>query len=151
MRILDVSIPEGFLGLKANRMSNLGEVVLLAGPNGSGKTRILKAIAHFASKALTDAEREQVQLSALHHKQNLTQLDQEVEQLADQHETPALEGRRKSLAQARTSHENQLNGYSTMLEEARAVRLDNASLKPNVVHYNVTNFDVRSWTSMTLQ
>lgn len=44
MRITSVSIPEGKVldnGLAEINMSRLGRVVVLAGPNGSGKTRIL--------------------------------------------------------------------------------------------------------------
>ena len=47
MRITEVQIPKTFqsnTGLEDIRMKRLGEVVVLAGPNAAGKTRLLKRI-----------------------------------------------------------------------------------------------------------
>ena len=44
MRITKINIPKGNDGLEAISMSSLGQIVLLTGKNGSGKTRILNSI-----------------------------------------------------------------------------------------------------------
>lgn len=49
MKVESLEISEGLLGLRAARMDRLGDVVLLAGPNGGGKSRVLKLLGSTAS------------------------------------------------------------------------------------------------------
>ena len=51
MRIVEVNLPENpGIGLQAIEMKRLGHVVVLAGANGSGKTRLLRAIEKHAKE-----------------------------------------------------------------------------------------------------
>src|SRR4249919_3515800 len=52
MKIASINIPAGYKGLSAIRMAGLKDVVVLAGRNGSGKTRILQALKSYAGAKL---------------------------------------------------------------------------------------------------
>lgn len=58
MRITGINIEEGRIGgLKALKADKLGEVVVLAGRNGAGKTRLIRYLASWANSQISDSGR----------------------------------------------------------------------------------------------
>lgn len=68
MRIVQVELPEGLfgIGLGHSRFSRLGKVVVLAGRNGSGKTRLLRCVAGLILQGPPEEIRGRAEIEASH-------------------------------------------------------------------------------------
>lgn len=122
------------MGLKDSLMDGLGSVVLLVGPNGGGKTRLLKAASTLGSlKMTTDdigrLESEQRNrfetIKAWTHSLSLYQ--------ADPNRKYDIENIRNNI----NSYNNEIKHNQDTLFLSNTVRTDNENTKPVIVNYRI--------------
>lgn len=80
MRITTINIPKEHLkdGLEEIKLDRLSDIILIAGKNGSGKTRLLNNIKHYLSNKLTIAEISQNKIRIKQQKENIRYLNKEI-------------------------------------------------------------------------
>jgi len=142
MKVLRFELKESQEGLQPISMDRLGDVVLLAGRNGSGKSRILRALSaflgsHFSAEEMENLERE--------HRQNVITRDA-IKELLKNAEAgqPSLSrddeiaSRRRQLSQVEAT----LKALDERFQRHHSILLDTEGTKPVPVLYHVKETDL---------
>ncbi|RKG69472.1 methyltransferase domain-containing protein [Corallococcus exercitus] len=76
MQIAAIKLPENYLGLGMERttMERLGSMVVLAGPNGGGKSRILRSVHHAVTHYPLPVQQEQIRRQVAVRQTHLSEL-----------------------------------------------------------------------------
>ncbi len=146
MKIKSVNVPADFLGLQQACLSGLGSVVLLAGQNGAGKSRLLQLISQYGANCLTKEER----VAAISEVENLTKaierVSQEIEaqitsgMAPDSSELVVRRQRLKNWQDSRQQHQDRLASDEVIERDL--------SVKPVVVSYDVERPSLRDWKDL---
>jgi energy-coupling factor transporter ATP-binding protein EcfA2 len=135
MKITSFTINEGQMGLKEARMEGLGPVVLLAGSNGGGKTRLLQVLSELASRKMNSDEIERVEsdirqrIEAMNLQSDALELSK-TESIKRQYEIDDL---KNSIKTNRESIEGKQNDVI----RSRQITTDNENKKPIVINYRI--------------
>lgn len=124
MRITKVDIPKSDKiqdGLETIRMKRLEQIVLLAGKNGSGKTRILnKILATLGSKPKGSQLRQSEDLIKKRQK-NIDQYRTTIKSLNDQLSAATNPVQQDNLKRSIQDHQNNIDTWTKQIEEHKAI------------------------------
>lgn len=106
MKIISINIPENFhyTGLCKINMKRLGDIVIIAGKNGSGKTRLLKCISYFLKHSKIKKEK---------YNDIIKKITYYEEELKNKNQYTPIE-----------KYENELNGLKEQLSYDSCIELD---------------------------
>ena len=154
MKITHLAIPDGYLGLKSTDLRDLGDIVIFAGANGSGKSRMLQAVADFAEKAMTEEQERAAAAQADSYRLTNEQYERARSDLSKL--TPGSEGERYQnemqlgqLSRTMEPSSQAMRQREQELSDALRITLAPRNMRPVIVHYSVKNESLRSWRQMT--
>ncbi len=151
MKILNVEIAASYEGLSAISMKGLGDMVVLAGRNGSGKSRILRAIAAHAAAHLSFDEMATLRRDTAGNKRNIEVWLRRIEVLnaaENKHQ-----GQLDEIAQLRTEigrTEETISSLSKKFAMHSALEITAEGIKPVAVLYQVREPDLKDHREMRL-
>lgn len=150
MKITEVKFPEKILkanGFKRISMNKIGNIVLLAGKNGSGKTRILNIIKEYtpnlqkikrtieANKQQIESDKQQIEL----YKQQIIQLEKQIE--SNRQEVVELEKKIETHLKNIQQAEDVLNSFPTIIIDSNKTNITVVDFVPNKI-------DLEDWSSI---
>lgn len=143
MKITAINIPENELGLRSGRISGFGDLVLLAGSNGAGKTRLLRLLQRLVNGALEPSQR--IQLSF-----ERTKLAKSVEEHRSRAMSIIAGGASPDAPEVVSTFNSIQKWQQTLDHQSRQLNDDamferDPDLKPVVVCYDVEHINLRDW------
>lgn len=151
MRIVSVGIEHSVEGLHPISMKGLGDTVVLAGRNGSGKSRILRAIA-----SLVDAHRSATELAGIRRDERVNSNSVEnwkrqLGQLKAQEDPPqSVLDQIVQLSRSIDSHEKAIEKIRKNISMHESIEIDAEGIKPIAVLYQVRDPDLRDHRGMRI-
>lgn len=148
MNIVDVNLPQSLtdsIGISPVKMSKIGKTVLLAGKNGSGKTRLLKLIreqAHLLHQSVQRKSSAPTQIS--NSRNNIRTLSAQIEQLKIQEprDLPKI----KQLETNVEAHNNAINQQQEFLNMPLPIVTDNGQQSVAVVDFVPNKIELEDWS-----
>lgn len=160
MRILKVDISESYAGsgLKAIRMQRLGQVVLLAGRNGAGKSRALERIEKQAIVSRTTEEVELLRSDIAYKQISIESIKKHKDQETDRLKQEKNQGRIE-LAKRNIDHYNneiaklkkEIHLAEKKLSQTEHLLTSNPGQKPIIVKFVPKNLKMNDPYSMSKQ
>lgn len=135
------------LGLQCFKMNKLGDVVLLAGKNGSGKSRIMRLLRQYAKQSIeTTAQKPRLE----REKNNLIHSSADLQKFLDG--VGSAESRQYQIDQAKESlRQNtiRLNEIERALNEKKAVKIESTDeLTSKIVFFVPKNNNLKDWRQL---
>lgn len=150
MKISSITIPDGELGLKGTTLSGLGNIVLLAGSNGSGKSRLLSLVENFGRKTLSAIEKNVLKVNISRIEGDITAVEQAIEGYKLEN-TPDALGRWGSLKPTLEYRTKELQQLRQQLADTELIVMEHPGDKPTVVTYGARDTDLRDWKELRFQ
>ena len=151
MRINCVEYATSLEGLHAISMKGLGDTVVLAGRNGSGKSRILRAIAALVGAHCSDRELAGIRRDTRVNGQNLQAWKQQVERLQanEENRQNALD-EIAQISRDIAAHENAVLIGQEKIAMHASIEIDAEGIKPIAVLYQVRDPDLKDHRGMRI-
>jgi len=143
IKSLDFKSEELANGLKDIKMDKLGQIVLLTGPNGGGKTRLLSTIERTLKDYPSDQDK-----SRLYEEQSLlggTEYNLEEKRIHKNHNAISIDELKKLKSKIRS----RIIDLDNKLSKNKQITLDNTSENPVVVYFTPTENKLIDPLSMT--
>lgn len=135
------------LGLQTFKMSKLGDVVLLAGKNGSGKSRMMRLLRQYAQRSVEITTQ---RLELEREKNNLIHSSSDLQKFLDG--VGSAESRQYQIDQAKKSlRQNtiRLNEIERALNEKKAVKIESTDeLTSKIVFFVPKNNNLKDWRQL---
>jgi len=139
MLIREIAIPEGLKGLQGFKMTRLDRVVLLTGPNGGGKSRLLQSVSEQCGSYLVGDDYQYAKLDLDRTVDQIKQLRDRLANKPDGENPAGLINHISSLDEHRKNITSKLNARDGIV-------FDNPPTKKiNLVHYYARNVEVKDW------
>ena len=141
MKITQLNIPEGHSALRATHPKGFGQVVYLAGPNGGGKTRVLKFIEWAVSAQKQPHEIAQLKANVQQYIQiaNQQALEASRREVMPDAQEPAAQAQIAQLRQTESSQRSNANARQQQLDIAELLVVDEPSQKPQTIDFSFNN------------
>lgn len=148
IKITSIRLPYRCDDLQPIEMSGLGEVVLIAGANGSGKTRLLKVVQRFGRAKLGPQSRYQVEQRLTGALADLARSKARLESAMQlEGDEPSKQAKLDSARSQIASNEALRDQSQLALDESEILTLDSNDI-PNVVYYKPQSRSLRDWKSV---
>lgn len=152
MKITGVNIKPSFEGLKAVSMHGLTDMVVLAGRNGSGKSRILRAIAAHVNNHLSKEELSEIRRSERSFQESIAAYKARIDWLSERDELSQSEqDETPRLLSSIKAYDAEIKGYQSKHAIHNSIVIDNEGVKPVAVLYQVREPDIRDHRGMRIE
>lgn len=139
MIISELEIPEQSAGLRPGRLKRLGRVVVLAGPNGGGKSRTLRAVEQACQNALVVGERLRLESEKQSLRSMIERFRRQVDESTSTQEIASSKSQIENHERRLDEIERQITAGSMAVFEGGPI-----SSKPRVVRYSLSNLELKS-------